>query len=385
MSSESKENGFGFRGARQDGIGPEEWGITLEQLATLEDAVARTDTMRAVVEDFVKPWTAGSGTGYALKLNRSSPLRAAIMVSHAWDETYHEFFVALKNSGFTGPFWVCALAIYQNEDIEGVKIADQLGPDAFYGPFATVLRQADCMVAIITAQCDIYTRMWCVFEMAIAIDLQLDVHVAQFTEAVLLGGDGYSRERGFGAEQKTSLPLFEWCKAPVKSEAARCGNPALPPNDDEKSIREHIEAERGYEAINLEVEKARLRSVLDLADADGRTHSRRKSLPLDALGAHEVTTSESALFKARFLLEKQGAVLNLLDHLPREQVPDELLTKIIAFDDEKRVMAEGQTLQPHVREELQGRLTSVREYVDASSGERASKRKTVETGSVARS
>ena len=140
----------------------------------------------------------------------------------------------------------------------------------------------------------------------------------------------------------------------------------------------------------MEVEKARLWSVLDLADADGRTHSRRKSLPLDALDAHEViltvrpNSSESALFKARFLLEKQGAVLNLLDHLPKEQVTNELLTKIIAFDDEKRVMAEGQTLQPHVREELQGRLTSVREYVGASSGERASKRKTVETGSAAR-
>ena len=189
-----------------------------------------------------------------------------------------------------------------------------------------------------------------------------------------------------------SLPgeLLKSCCACTNSEAARCGDPALPPNDDEKSIREHIVAGNGYEAINLEVEKARLRSVLDLADADGRTHSRRKSLPLDALDAHEViltvrpSSSESALFKARFLLEKQGAVLNLLDHLPREQVPDELLAKIIAFDDEKRVMAEGQALQPHVRAELQGRLTSVREYVGASSGERASKRKTVETGSAAR-
>ena len=151
MSSEAPPRDLGFLGARQDGIGPEEWGITLEQLATLEDNAGRTDTMRAVVEDFVKPWTAGSGKGHALKLNRSSPLRAAIMVSHAWDETYHEFFVALKNSGFTGPFWVCALAIYQNDDIEDVTIAKQLGPDALYGPFATVLRQADCMVAVITA------------------------------------------------------------------------------------------------------------------------------------------------------------------------------------------------------------------------------------------
>ena len=79
------------------------------------------------------------------------------------------------------------------------------------------------------------------------------MHVAQFTEAILLGGDALSRERGFGAEQKTSLPLFEWCRAPVHIEVARCGNPALPANDDEKSIREHIVAGNGYEAINFEV------------------------------------------------------------------------------------------------------------------------------------
>ena len=112
-------------------------------------------------------------------LNRHSPLRAAIMVSHAWDERFYEFFVALKNSGFQGPFWVCALAIYQNEDIPRVTIAEQLGKDPQHGPFATVLRQAECMVAIITAQCDIYTRMWCVYEMFIALSLKLVVHVAQ--------------------------------------------------------------------------------------------------------------------------------------------------------------------------------------------------------------
>ena len=116
------------------------------------------------------------------------------------DETFHEFFVALKSSGFEGPFWVCAMAIYQNEDVEQVTIAKQLGPDALYGPFATVLRQADCMVAVITAQCDIYTRMWCVFEMAIAIDLTLDVHVAQFTEAVISAAD----PRAETTRQKTS-------------------------------------------------------------------------------------------------------------------------------------------------------------------------------------
>ena len=113
---------------------------------------------------------------------------------------------------------------------------------------------------------------------------------------------------------------------------------------------------------------------------------RRKSLQSEAQDAASsaVTTSESALFKARFLIEKQSAALNLLDHLPREQVTDELLAKIIEFDEEKRAMAESELLKAHVRVELQGRLTSVWEYVEASSAERASKRKAVEKGSAAR-
>ena len=51
----SPPHDLGFLGARQDGIGPEAWGITLEQMAIVENAAARTDTMRAVVDDFVKP------------------------------------------------------------------------------------------------------------------------------------------------------------------------------------------------------------------------------------------------------------------------------------------------------------------------------------------
>ena len=80
----------------------------------------------------------------------------------------------------------------------------------------------------------------------------------------------------------------------------------------------------------------------------------------------------------------QSAALNLLDHLPREQITDELLAKIIEFDEEKRAMAGSELLPAHVRVELQGRLTSVCEYVDASSGERASTRKALGKGSAAR-
>ena len=65
---EVEEDDHTFRGAPQDGFGPELWGITLEQLEEVNEAVPRNYTMRDVVEHFVKPKTARTGTGYAPKL-----------------------------------------------------------------------------------------------------------------------------------------------------------------------------------------------------------------------------------------------------------------------------------------------------------------------------
>ena len=65
---EVEEHDHTFRGAPQDGLGPELWGITLEQLEAINDSVPRHYTMRDVVEHFVKPKTARTGIGYAPKL-----------------------------------------------------------------------------------------------------------------------------------------------------------------------------------------------------------------------------------------------------------------------------------------------------------------------------
>lgn len=121
-------------------------------------------TMRDIVASIVVPATRSRGLGLALLLNAEEPLRAQAMVSHAWDETYAAFLDALVHSGVSGPFWVCAMAIYQPEDMPELTVESQLGEDPSTGPFATVLKQADVMVALTTLECNIYTRMWCVLK-----------------------------------------------------------------------------------------------------------------------------------------------------------------------------------------------------------------------------
>ena len=76
---------------------------------------------------------------------------------HAWDEPIGQFVECLEQSGEEGPFWICAFAIYQSDDKnDGPTIAQQLGKDPAYGPFATVLKGAESMVAVITETCDFH-------------------------------------------------------------------------------------------------------------------------------------------------------------------------------------------------------------------------------------
>ena len=196
---------IGFEGAKQMGQGPEMWGITLKQLReVLRDeafAPAQTSayggerigggmTMYEVVEKIIKPKTQGKGMGYSLLVNQDKPLCAKVMVSHAWGEDFEQFLVALARSRSTGPFWICAFSIYQNEDIPRLTIAEQLGPHPSTGPFSTVLKQCSNMIAIVTPDCDIYTRLWCVYEMFMAIQLGVTIDLAFFSETTGYGGSG---------------------------------------------------------------------------------------------------------------------------------------------------------------------------------------------------
>jgi len=236
-----------FAGAKQADLGPEFWGITFEQLVS----VTRLTGYRAgmsmydVVNNLIKPLTAGTGTGYALYLNRSSPLRAKIMVSHAWQESYSQFLEALRRSELAGPFWVCAMAIYQCEDLPSVSIAAQLGTDVNRGPFATVLKQSHMMIAVITEAANICERMWCVLEIFVAVQVGTPVRLTATREM-----SGF-----FGSDQILNDAAIKYGKARCHSEAARCGNPSQPMNDDERSIRALIEStEGGYDAIDSAVE-----------------------------------------------------------------------------------------------------------------------------------
>jgi len=230
---------------KQRGCGPELWGITLEQLKDLTRHVRFEPgmTTRDVVDKIVKAETAGTGAGYALLRNSARPLRAKVMVSHAWDEDYQEFLGALEASGYQGPFWVCATAIYQPEDNPELTLEKQLGVEAG-GPLVRILKQADCVLCVMTPQGNIFERLWCLFEMFTAVQLEVQLQIA-------------CKRRCSGDLLDDPLPRF--CLAPVSARKARCGSPGSSRNADEQAIRGALEAFPGsYAEVDRAVEEIRL-------------------------------------------------------------------------------------------------------------------------------
>jgi hypothetical protein len=227
------------------------WGITLEQLhdVTQDPEYNAKMSMYDVVNTIVKPKTEETGMGYSLFLNKDKPLRAKTMVSHAWGENYSQFLNALSQSNREGPFWVCAMSIAQNNDVEEVTIAKQLGPDPKFGPFATVLKQADSMVAVMTKSCDIYSRLWCVYEIFVAISINIPVTLESYNEIT-----------GFGGSDKMySNVVLDSTGKPVNTIEASCGF-----EGDKKMIHDEIlNQEDGFALLDDVVMWVRIKSLID--------------------------------------------------------------------------------------------------------------------------
>ena len=80
-------------------------------------------------------------------------------------EEVGEFDEAIKRSREEGSFYICAFSIYQNSILsKGVTITEQLGSDPKFGVFATVLKISESMLVIPTNGCNMFTRLWCVYD-----------------------------------------------------------------------------------------------------------------------------------------------------------------------------------------------------------------------------
>jgi len=208
-------------------------------------------SLRDFVEYYIIPFTIGLGVSFSLLVNQEKPKFVGTMVSHAWDEPVPEFSDAVLDSDEVGPFWICALSIHQNNNEKiGVTIGQQLSPNPDTGPFCVVLRAVDKMIAVVTFGCDIYTRLWCVYELYTARKLGVEIELCSFS-----GLDNFG--------DMTENVCIANITTKVDSNLARCGNPKSEQNADERGIRDAINKSDGrFHGVNQAVEYIRLQYLV---------------------------------------------------------------------------------------------------------------------------
>ena len=161
-----------------------------------------------------------------------------------------------------------------------VTIEKQLGPSPSSGPFATVLKQADAMIAILTDSCDIYTRLWCVYEIFVAITLSVPVSLSSFQEITSSGG---------GSDAMYSNTILDSSGKPVVTSAANCGNAS-----DKTMILSEIEKSGGFDLIDDTVMWSRIKALIDGFPNDEMLMETMMHRPIGSCSASNIGTRQNA-------------------------------------------------------------------------------------------
>ena len=166
-------------------------------------------------------------------MNAHAPLKAQVMISHAWAEDVEELVSSLSSWASRlqplwdcdgVPLWCCTFAQYQPEDGAGPSLQHQLSLD----PFKSVIHSKPVhgMLVVHTTKADPYDRLWCVHEVDEALESKLFV---------------------------TAIGTYSLGGRTVCTRRAKCGHAA-----DEARIRAVIESkDGGYERLDRTIEAFR--------------------------------------------------------------------------------------------------------------------------------
>eukprot|EP00438_Fugacium_kawagutii_P022457 Skav232343 [mRNA] locus=scaffold2646:49987:50754:+ [translate_table: standard] len=122
---------------------------------------------RHVVRDFIVPKTEKSGLSYALQKNVHG-MAIKYFVSQAWDYSAKKLIKAIDKvfrAKGEGNVWICFLA---NPQWDYEELSQLLGDHVFYSPFAKAISYAEAMIVVRDAELNLYERLWCVLELALA-------------------------------------------------------------------------------------------------------------------------------------------------------------------------------------------------------------------------
>lgn len=171
---------------------PVEWGMTLTQMQHFRDYLqvsgefnsqdgsfrSEPPNMYEINSKSIKPITNGTGLSLAALYNKQDSKPANVFISHSWAEQFLTFVANLETGSHKTQrplrkddvAWVCTFGVNQNADIAG-----ELGDSPQESPFAVVLRSALEVVIVFNDHVDLYSRVWCCYEMYLALEWEKDV------------------------------------------------------------------------------------------------------------------------------------------------------------------------------------------------------------------
>mmetsp|Transcript_69417 Transcript_69417/g.212789 ORF Transcript_69417/g.212789 Transcript_69417/m.212789 type:complete len:552 (-) Transcript_69417:215-1870(-) len=160
-------------------IEPWKWCVSAQQLEGLlwDVKVMYPDedpNVYTVVQNMIKPRTVDAGESWALQQNPMG-LVATDFVTHTWGEGMKQFCESILDVHPQGGLWICFLAnpqTWPGEDLETL-----LGMNPWQSPFAIALKQANRVIAVRNHNVNLYTRLWCVFELYAAHTFEVPLEV----------------------------------------------------------------------------------------------------------------------------------------------------------------------------------------------------------------
>lgn len=143
-----------------------------EQLEAFRLEVEQLDpdsdpSIYSIVDRKVIPETKDFSCSYALMLNPQG-IEVTHFITHAWSEGVKAFCDTVSKAGIDGGLWICFLANPQTW--EPKELNKLLGTNPFTSPFYQALTRSESVVAVRNVRVNLYTRLWCVFELRVAQD-----------------------------------------------------------------------------------------------------------------------------------------------------------------------------------------------------------------------
>eukprot|EP00408_Alexandrium_pacificum_P060950 CAMPEP_0171157134 /NCGR_PEP_ID=MMETSP0790-20130122/1806_1 /TAXON_ID=2925 /ORGANISM="Alexandrium catenella, Strain OF101" /LENGTH=322 /DNA_ID=CAMNT_0011621469 /DNA_START=121 /DNA_END=1091 /DNA_ORIENTATION=+ len=148
-------------------VRPDRWCVTPQQLHQFLEQVElafpdEDPNAYKVVNELVKPRTEALGCSWALMANPDG-VEVTHFVTHAWAEGVKSFCRSVLAKITDGGIWICFLANPQTWTSD--DLGQLLGVNAFQSPFFIALLKATTVLVVRNDRVNLYTRLWCVFEL----------------------------------------------------------------------------------------------------------------------------------------------------------------------------------------------------------------------------